>query len=130
MTTTPTVAKLLLILLSINTVASQLCLKRGVTLLGGIHSLGGLPRFALSAATSPWIITSLSLQVAGYVMWMIVVTREKLGIAVALTGASFYILMAFSAWYFYDERLTLLQSIGIGLIIFGVVCVALPMTTP
>jgi drug/metabolite transporter (DMT)-like permease len=121
--------KLLLILLSINTVASQLCLKRGVTQLGGIHSLAGLPRFVLSAAGSPWIVTSLCLQVAGYVMWMMVVTREKLGIAVAFTGASFYILMALSAWYFYGERLTVLQSVGITLIILGVICVALPMTT-
>jgi multidrug transporter EmrE-like cation transporter len=57
---------------------------------------------------------------------MVIVTREKLGIAVALTGASFYILMAFAAWYFYDEKLTLVQSLGIALIILGVICVALP----
>jgi drug/metabolite transporter (DMT)-like permease len=122
--------KLLLLLTSINTVASQLCLKRGVGLLGGIKSIPDLPRFALLAATSPWILTSLTLQVAGYVMWMMVVTREKLGIAVAFSGAFFYVLMALSAWYFYDETPTMIQTAGIALIIVGVICLALPMTGP
>jgi multidrug transporter EmrE-like cation transporter len=60
--------------------------------------------------------------------WFLVVTREKLGIAVAFSGASFYIFMALSAWYFYDETLTILQCAGIGLIILGLVCVTLPTT--
>jgi drug/metabolite transporter (DMT)-like permease len=119
--------RLLLILVSINTVASQLCLKRGVGQLGGIKSIPDLPRFALLAASSPWILTSLTLQVAGYIMWMMVVTREKLGIAVAFSGACFYILMTLSAWYFYGETPTIVQTAGIALIIVGVICLSLPM---
>jgi drug/metabolite transporter (DMT)-like permease len=118
--------KLLLVLVSINTIASQLLLKKGVTQLGGINSLSGLPKFMVLAMTSPWIVLSVCLQIVGYLMWFLVVTREKLGIAVAFSGASFYILMALSAWYFYDETLTILQCVGIGLIILGVVCVTLP----
>jgi multidrug transporter EmrE-like cation transporter len=120
--------KLLLLLTSINTVASQLCLKRGVAQLGGIKSISDLPRFAMLAAFSPWILTSLTLQVAGYVMWMVVVTREKLGVAVAFAGAFFYILTTASAWYFYDEAPTIVQATGIALIIAGVICLALPAT--
>jgi drug/metabolite transporter (DMT)-like permease len=56
----------------------------------------------------------------------VVVTREKLGVAVAFTGASFYVLMALSAWYFYGETLSALQGVGIGLIVLGVVCMAIP----
>jgi drug/metabolite transporter (DMT)-like permease len=120
------VVKLLLVLVSINTIASQLCLKRGVIQLGGVKSLTDLPRFMLLAITSPWIVLSVGLQIAGYVMWMMVMTREKLGIAVAFSGASFYILMALAAWFFYGETLTIWQCIGIGLIIGGVLCVTLP----
>jgi drug/metabolite transporter (DMT)-like permease len=120
--------KLLLVLVSINTIASQLLLKKGVTQLGGIRTLGDLPKFMLPAMTSPWIILSVCLQIVGYLMWFLVVTREKLGIAVAFSGASFYILMAFSAWYFFDETLTILQCVGLGLIILGVVCVTFPTT--
>jgi drug/metabolite transporter (DMT)-like permease len=119
--------KLLLILVSINTTASQLLLKKGVTQLGGVKTIADFPRFMVLAASSPWIVLSVCLQVVGYLMWFLVVTREKLGIAVAFTGASFYILMAFSAWFFYGETLTALQSTGIALIIAGVICVALPL---
>jgi drug/metabolite transporter (DMT)-like permease len=120
--------KLLLILVSINTVTSQLLLKRGVTQLGGIKTLTDIPQFLVLAAKSPWLILSVCLQIVGYLMWFLIVTREKLGIAVAFTGASFYILMAISAWYFYGETLTILQFAGIGLIIVGVICISLPMT--
>jgi drug/metabolite transporter (DMT)-like permease len=120
--------RLLLVLVAVNTTASQLLLKKGVTQLGGIKTLADFPRFMILAISSPWIVLSVCLQIVGYLMWFLVVTREKLGIAVAFTGASFYILMALSAWYFYGETLTPLQSIGIGLIVMGVICVALPMT--
>jgi hypothetical protein len=60
--------KLLLILVSINTIASQLLVKKGVTQLGGIRSLADLPRFAILAATSPWILLSVCLQIVGYLV--------------------------------------------------------------
>lgn len=119
--------KFLLILVSINTTASQLLLKKGVTQLGGVKSIADLPGFMLLAVTSPWIILSVFLQIVGYLMWFLVVTREKLGIAVAFTGASFYVLMVLAAWYFYGETLAALQCIGIALIIVGLICVTLPV---
>lgn len=118
--------KILLILASVNTTASQLLLKKGVTQLGGVHGLADLPRFMLLAVTSPWIALSVCLQIMGYLLWFLVVTREKLGIAVAFTGGSFYILMAISSWYFYGEKLAVIQTVGIGLIILGLTCITLP----
>jgi drug/metabolite transporter (DMT)-like permease len=119
--------RFLLILAALNTTASQLLLKKGVTELGGVKAVADLPRFMLLAVFSPWIVLSVCLQIVGYLMWFLVVTREKLGIAVAFTGASFYIFMVLSAWYFYGETLTVLQCAGIGLIILGLICVTLPM---
>jgi undecaprenyl phosphate-alpha-L-ara4N flippase subunit ArnE len=119
--------KLLLILVSVNTTVSQLLLKRGVTQLGGVKGFSDFPRFMLLAVTSPWIVLSVCLQIVGYLMWFLVVTREKLGIAVAFTGASFYVLMVLSAWYFYGETLAALQFVGIALIVLGLICVTLPM---
>jgi multidrug transporter EmrE-like cation transporter len=119
--------RILLILVAVNTTASQLLLKKGVTQLGGVKAFADLPRFMLLAVFSPWIALSVCLQIVGYLMWFLVVTREKLGIAVAFTGASFYIFMVLSAWYFYGETLAVLQCIGIGLIIIGLICVTMPM---
>jgi drug/metabolite transporter (DMT)-like permease len=118
--------KLLLILVSINTIASQLLVKKGVTELGGINALADLPRFIPMAIFSPWIVLSVFLQIIGYLMWFLIVTREKLGVAVAFSGASFYILMAIGAWFFFGETPSATQCVGIGLIFLGVICIAIP----
>ncbi len=114
--------KLLIVVVSFNTVLSQLLLKRAVTDIGGPTSLGGVLNFLNAAAASPWVYASLVLQVIGYVLWMIVIAHEKLGVAIALVGGGFYILMAFAAWMFYGEELSAIQWVGIGLVTFGVGC--------
>jgi drug/metabolite transporter (DMT)-like permease len=84
-----------------------------------------LPRLIGNAALSPWIYASVTLQVLGYVLWMLVVSREKLGVATSSIGAGFYILMALSAWLIYGETLSTLQWAGIILVTVGVVCISL-----
>ena len=58
-------------------------------------------------------------------MWMIILSREKLGVATATVGAGFYTLMALSAWLVYGETLSLVQWAGIALVTLGVVCISL-----
>lgn len=117
--------KLLIAVIAINTVASQLLLKRAIADIGSPSGLATLPKFIENAALSSWVYASLSLQVIGYILWMIVVSHEKLGVATATLGSGFYILMAFSAWIFFGETLTAVQWLGIGLITAGVICVSL-----
>jgi small multidrug resistance pump/undecaprenyl phosphate-alpha-L-ara4N flippase subunit ArnE len=87
-------------------------------------NLAAIPGFIMDAAMSPWIYGSLTLQVLGYFLWMLLVSHEKLGIATASVGAGFYILMAFAAWAAYGETLNGVQWLGIVLITVGVVCVS------
>jgi drug/metabolite transporter (DMT)-like permease len=115
---------------TVNAVLSQLVLRRALNELVSPSSLSGLPRFVGSAALSPWIYASVSLQVLGYVMWMLIVSREKLGIATASIGAGFYTLMALSAWLVYGETLSALQWMGILLATIGVVCISLGGVVP
>jgi drug/metabolite transporter (DMT)-like permease len=117
--------RLLFVAVTINAVISQLLLRRALNQLGSPASLSGLPRFIANAALSPWIYASVALQIFGYVLWMLVVSREKLGVATASIGAGFYILMALSAWMIYGETLSSLQWIGIVLVTVGVVCISL-----
>ena len=117
--------KLLIVAVSINAVLGQLLLKRGIGALGGTTSLAMLPRFIVGAVRSPWICTAVAIQGLGYFLWMIVVSRVKLGVATASVGGAFYLLVALSAWGFYGEALTSLQWVGIVLITIGVVCVSL-----
>jgi drug/metabolite transporter (DMT)-like permease len=116
--------KLLLVTFTVNAVISQLILRRATRLLPVPPDMAGLPRFIASAAVTPWIYAALVLQVIGYVLWMLVVQREKLGVATASVGAGFYGLMALSAWVFYGEALSALQWTGILLVTLGVIFIS------
>jgi drug/metabolite transporter (DMT)-like permease len=117
--------RLMLVVVTVNAVVSQLVLRRALNQLGSPATLSALPRFIGNAALSPWIYASVALQILGYVLWMLVVSREKLGVAAASIGAGFYTLMALSAWLIYGETLSLLQWMGIVLVTLGVVCISL-----
>jgi len=117
--------KFLIVLVTVNTIISHLFLKRAIIDIGGPASFDALPKFILAAAGSPWVYGSLVLQVLGYVAWMVVISHEKLGVATASVGASYYILTSLAAWTIYGETLGSMQWLGIGLITAGVVCVSL-----
>jgi drug/metabolite transporter (DMT)-like permease len=112
--------KFLIVAVSINAVFGQLLLKRGTFALAGISPFTDWWRFLLTAVTSPWICGAVAVQGFGYILWMIVVTRVKLGLATASAGAGFYILMALAAWAVFGESLTAVQWVGIVLITIGV----------
>jgi undecaprenyl phosphate-alpha-L-ara4N flippase subunit ArnE len=113
---------LLVLVTTLCTIAGQLILKRAVTGLKPLLVAGPID-FLIGAATSPLVIGALSLQVLGYVVWLFVLSKEKLSIAFALSGSSFYLLMAFASWYFFGERLSLAQWLGLVLISCGVILV-------
>ena len=100
-------------------------LRRGLHELGSPTNFFAVPRFLGNAALSPWIYVSVILQILSYVMWMLIVSREKLGVATATVGAGFYTLMALSAWLVYGETLSPLQWTGIALVTLGVACISL-----
>jgi drug/metabolite transporter (DMT)-like permease len=121
--------KSLLAAFTLNAVVAQLLVRRATNGLGGPPaSLSALPKFIGIAALSPWIYASLALQLCGYVLWLVIVSREKLGIATASIGGGFYALMALSAWLIYGETLSLVQWIGIALVTVGVFCVSQGVT--
>lgn len=115
----------LFVAFTVNAVISQLLLRRATNALGGAPArLAALPGFIGQAALSPWIYASVVLQILGYVLWLVIVSREKLGVATASIGAGFYMLMALSAWLIYGETLSPLQWVGIALVTSGVVCMS------
>jgi drug/metabolite transporter (DMT)-like permease len=116
--------KLLLVAFTANAVISQLLLRRATNGLGSApESLSALPGFIGQAALSPWVYASVALQILSYVLWMLIVSRERLGVAAASVGGAFYLLLALSAWVIYGEALSPLQWVGVILVTCGVVCV-------
>jgi drug/metabolite transporter (DMT)-like permease len=118
-------AKILILAVAVNAVIGQLFLKRAIIAIGKPPTLSTLLEFIALAAKSPWIYASLAIQGVGYILWMILISRVKIGVATASVAAGFYVLMAFCAWAVYGEALTLLQWCGIGFITIGVACVSL-----
>jgi drug/metabolite transporter (DMT)-like permease len=118
----------LIIAVTLNAVAGQLLLKHALATLGGRAALGTMSKFVLDAASSPWMYASIAIQALGYALWIVLISREKLGVATASVGAGFYALMPLCAWAIYGESLTNVQWFGIVLITVGVTCVSLGIT--
>ena len=72
-------------------------------------ALSNFPAFILSAAKSPLVYVSIAIQGFGYVLWMMLIARMKLGVASASVGAGFYVCMALAAWGIYGESLSRVQ---------------------
>jgi drug/metabolite transporter (DMT)-like permease len=117
--------RFLIVAVTVNAVLGQLLLRRALAALGGRAALATMPKFVMDALASPWMYASLAIQGLGYFLWMVLISREKLGVASASVGAGFYILMPLCAWMVYGESLSALQWFGISFITVGVTCVSL-----
>ncbi|MGV8932960.1 MAG: hypothetical protein ACOH1R_12725 [Luteimonas sp.] len=115
----------MIVFVTCSTLGSQLLVKRAVM---GIAARVPVPRgvdWLLAALLSPAVWLAVAIQGVGFIVWMVVVSRVKLGLAFAMSGAFFYILLAALSWYLYDERLAPLQWGGIVLVSVGVLMISL-----
>lgn len=102
------------------TLGGQLLLKHATMQLAGrVPALTGL-RWLASAFQMPAIWAAIAIQGIGFVVWLVVISRMKLGLAFAFAGACLYLLMPAVSWWLYGERLLPLQWVGIALISIGV----------
>lgn len=108
------------------TLVAQLLLKRVVgTPEARLAMQGGLLDFVMHAAINPSAWLALSIQVSGYVIWLVVLSKEKMAVAFAISGSLFYLAVGLAAWAFYAERLSIGQWLGICFISGGVLLIAL-----
>lgn len=93
-------------------------------LLGISYQTDGLVSFFFAALRSPYVLGALILQIIGYLVWILVISKVKLGFAFALSGAFFYLLMAVFSYIFFNEKLTVPQWLGVILITAGILFLA------
>lgn len=112
---------MLVVLSTCCTLVAQLLLKRVVNSDGarGAMSEGPL-QFIMHAAMVPTTSIALAIQVAGYITWLFVLSREKMAVAFAISGSFFYIVTALASWFLYSETLAPSQWAGLTLISIGV----------
>ncbi len=116
---------LMILIVTICTVASQLLVKFGVGRLQVRDPSGNFTGWLTSVATSPSIIGAVAVQGMGFLIWIVVVSRMKLGAAFAISGGFFYLLVATSSFLIFGERLSPQQWAGLFLISSGVVLMTL-----
>ncbi|WP_222565217.1 hypothetical protein [Novilysobacter antarcticus] len=116
---------LMISFVTLSTMASQLLIKNGVnTIAQRMPDLKGA-QWLVAAVLSPSIIAAIAIQGVGFLVWVVVVSRMKLGIAFAISGGLFYFLIALSSWWLYGEKLGGAQWAGIFMITAGVLLMTL-----
>jgi len=116
---------LMIVFVTFSTLGSQLLVKRAVTQIAQRDPVPQGIQWLIAACFSPEVIAAVAIQGIGFIVWVVVVSRVKLGMAFAISGAFFYILIALSSWLFYGERLAAPQWLGLILVSCGVLLMSL-----
>jgi hypothetical protein len=104
------------------TVGTQMLLKgmnKSVALIVPDISVYNMGKLILFAVTQPQIILAIMLQGAGFIFWIVVLSREHAGAALGLGGACVYLLTALTEWLIFDVRLGLMKFIALFFISIG-----------
>jgi len=116
---------LMILFVTCSTLGSQLLIKDAVVRIAARVPAPAGVEWLMAVAGSPKIWAAVAVQGVGFVVWIAVVSRVKLGPAFATSGAFFYILLAAASWYLYGERLAPLQWLGIVLVSAGVLMISM-----
>jgi multidrug transporter EmrE-like cation transporter len=116
---------LMIVFVTFSTLGSQLLVKRAVTQIAQRDPVPQGIQWLVAACFSPEVIAAVAIQGIGFIVWVVVVSRVKLGMAFAISGAFFYILIALSSWLLYGERLAAPQWLGLILVSCGVLLMSL-----
>lgn len=116
---------LMIVFVTCSTLGSQLLVKRAVTQIALRDPVPTGLQWLIAACLSPGVITAVAIQGLGFIVWVVVVSRVKLGLAFAISGSFFYILIAAASWLLYGERLVATQWLGLVLVSSGVLLMTL-----
>ncbi len=111
-----------LILLSVALgVTGQIFLKQGVSADGPIT---GFNRALLVTFFRPLVLLGLFSYGLSSIAWLVVLSRTELSFAYPMIALG-YVLVFFLSWWFFQEQVTWVRIVGLFLICFGVVLVAI-----
>jgi len=102
----------------------QVAMKVGMMRIGDLGQPGLAFVFGLvKAIFTPYVFLGFFLYAVSSLFWLMVLKQAKLSYAYPLI-ASTYVIVLFLSWVFFQERITLVRSLGVLLICLGVVFVA------
>jgi multidrug transporter EmrE-like cation transporter len=104
--------------------AAQLLLKAGANSVGAVaFSPASLLAAGMKFATEPHIFGGLVCYAISVVVWIVALTRVEVSVAYPMLSIG-YVVNAFAAWALFNEQVTPMRLLGIGVIILGVWIVA------
>lgn len=114
-------AFLLLIISIFTTASAQLCFRKGVLKWGGLdfsfsQALSLIPKIFQNA----WIMLGIFLFGTSFILWLFILSRLKLNIVYPIALSSEVIITTVVAWFLFKEYLSLIQILGIVVIIVGI----------
>ncbi|MEZ0474238.1 hypothetical protein AB6713_06345 [Luteimonas sp. B3_2_R+30] len=115
----------MILFVTCSTLGSQLLIKDAVVRIAARNPAPAGFDWLLAVVGSPKIWVAVTIQGIGFLVWIVVVSRVKLGPAFAMSGAFFYLLLAGASWYLYGERLAPLQWAGIVVVSVGVLMISM-----
>lgn len=117
------VISLVLLCACINS-AAQLLFKEGMNRVGNFDfAWANIFPIAAKIMLSPFIITGIMLYVLSITLWLLVLSRVDASVAYPMASLG-YIITAVSAYFILNEQLSMMQIIGIVVIMIGVYLIA------
>lgn len=112
---------LLLVISILTTASAQLCFKKGVLKLGELSfSFSGILSLIPKIMQNIWLVLGIFLFGISFLLWLFILSKLKLNIAYPIAVSVEVSLASLGAWIFFHEYLSLIQIIGIIIVIIGI----------
>jgi len=98
----------------------QISLKTGLNQIGGFRLAGGVSDFSKLLDT-PWILIGFLCYGISSVLWMDVLSKLHFSLAFPMVG-SIYVFNLLIGRFFFNEMFGWDRVLGVGLILFGILC--------
>ncbi len=103
------------------TAGAQLCLKKGVLMLGELNfSIAGIFQLILRVFQNIYLAGGVFLFGFSFLLWLFVLSRIQLNIAYPIALSCEVTLAAIGAYFLFKEYLSLFQILGIVFIVVGI----------
>lgn len=100
----------------------QVCLKKGMSLVGGV-SVGGLLGKPWLLATNPWVVSGFVLYAASFALWLVVLSKVELSKAYPMVSLGYLVTFVLGVILF-GEQISPVKLGGLALIMGGVAMMA------
>jgi len=119
---------ILILSVALCTVLTQLLLKGVGASIGQLIpelSLNNVSKLVLFVSTEPKVLLAITLQGLGFILWIVVLSKEHAGVALGLGGASVYLLTSAVEWFIYDTHFGIIKILALILISTGALLLAI-----